>query len=412
VGGLAREERRKALKEILRQLHEGLPPEQVKERFRHVLEGVSPLEIAEVEQELVSEGVSREELQRLCDVHLAIFREQLEKQKVEPAPMSPIGILLEEHKAIQKIAERLGMLAGRMQKAEGRDAAAEELVQLRHVADELLDAEKHYLREENALFPVLERHGIREPPAIMWMEHNRLREMKKRLKSMIEEAAEISFPDFKRQLSELADAINNNVNSHIFKENSILFPAAQRVITEREWIAIREGFDEIGYCCFTPEHLIAKTPMEHKEEAGVKEKPTLEGAIQFETGALTKEEVEAILNTLPVDITFVDKEDTVKFFNKAKERLFVRPKTILGRKVQLCHPQKSIHVVERILGAFKKGEKDAAEFWIQKGGRLIHIRYFAVRGKDGKYLGTMEVTQDITDLKRIEGEKRLLDWEG
>lgn len=411
MGGVTEEERKKVLKEILRQLHAGVPPEQVKERFKQFLEGVSSLEIAKIEQELVSEGVSREELQRLCDVHLAIFREQLEKQKVEAAPASPIGILLEEHKMIQQIAQKLGVLAEKVQKAEGPDMVAEELLQLRHVADELLDAEKHYLREENALFPVLEKHGISEPPAIMWMEHNQLREKKKRLKALIENAAKMGFSDFKRQLGELAKAVGDMLNSHIFKENNILFPAAQRVVTEQEWTTIREGFDEIGYCCFTPEHLIAK-PVKTLEKPAAEEKPMPEGIIQFETGSLTKDELEAILNTLPVDITFVDKDDAVKYFNKADKRIFVRTKAILGRKVQLCHPQKSIHVVNRILETFKKGEKDVAEFWIQKGDRLIHIRYFAVRDKDGKYLGTMEVSQDITDLKKIEGEKRLLDWEG
>jgi PAS domain S-box-containing protein len=132
--------------------------------------------------------------------------------------------------------------------------------------------------------------------------------------------------------------------------------------------------------------------------------------LQFETGSLSKEEMEAILNTLPVDITFVDKDDTVKYFNKAEKRIFVRTKAVIGRKVQLCHPQKSIHIVNRILDSFKTGKKDVAEFWIQAKNRLIHIRYFAVRDENGKYLGTMEVTQDITDIKEIEGEKRLLDW--
>ncbi|MEM3773996.1 MAG: DUF438 domain-containing protein [Candidatus Bathyarchaeia archaeon] len=411
MGEVTEEERKKVLKEILRQLHAGAPPEQVKERFRQFLEGVSSLEIAKIEQELVSEGVSREELQRLCDVHLAIFREQLEKQKVEVAPTSPIGILLEEHKMIQQIAEKLNVLAEKVQKAESQDAAIGELSQLRHVADELLDAEKHYLREENALFPVLERHGISEPPAIMWMEHNQLREKKKQLKALIENASKMNFSDFKRQLGELAKAVGDMLNSHIYKENNILFPAAQRVVTEQEWSTIRADFDEIGYCCFTPEHLIAK-PAKTLEKPAAEEKPMPEGTIQFETGSLTKEEIEAILNTLPVDITFVDKDDAVKYFSKPDKRIFVRTKAILGRKVQLCHPQKSVHVVNRILEAFRRGEKDVAEFWIQKEGRLIHIRYFAVRDKDGKYLGTMEVSQDITDIKKIEGEKRLLDWKG
>ena len=132
--------------------------------------------------------------------------------------------------------------------------------------------------------------------------------------------------------------------------------------------------------------------------------------LQFETGALSKEEVEAILDSLPVDISFVDKEDSVKYFNKAGKRIFVRTKAVIGRKVQLCHPQKSIHVVNKIIEAFKTGKKGAAEFWIQMSNRLIYIRYLAVRDKNGKYLGTLEVTQDITDIKKIEGEKRLLDW--
>jgi len=410
MGGVMEEERKKILKEILRQLHAGVPTEQVKERFKQFLEGVSPLEIAKIEQELVSEGISREELQRLCEVHLTIFKEQLEKQRVEVTPTSPIGILLEEHKMLQQITEKLVMLTEKVQRAEIPDSVIEELSQLKHIVDELLEAEKHYLREENALFPVLERHGISEPPAIMWMEHNQLREKKKQLKVLIENFTKMNFSDFKRQLSELAKAVNDMLNRHIYKENNILFPVAQRVVTEQEWVDMMKDFDEIGYCCFTPTRLVAKAVKDVKESA--EEKPMLEGVLKFETGTLTNEEVEAILNSLPVDITFVDKDDVVKFFNKAEKRIFVRTKAIIGRKVQLCHPQKSIHVVNRILDAFKKGEKDVAEFWIQKGGRLIHIRYFAVRDKDGKYLGTLEVTQDITDLKKIEGEKRLLDWEG
>ena len=134
-------------------------------------------------------------------------------------------------------------------------------------------------------------------------------------------------------------------------------------------------------------------------------------ALQFETGSLSKEEVETILDTLPVDISFIDNEDAVKYFNKLGERIFVRPKAVIGRKVQLCHPKKSVHIVNRILESFKTGKKDVAEFWIQMDNRVINIRYFAVRDKDGKYLGTMEVTQDITDIKKINGEKRLLDWE-
>lgn len=134
-----------------------------------------------------------------------------------------------------------------------------------------------------------------------------------------------------------------------------------------------------------------------------------EGEIPFETGHLSFEEVEAILNTLPVEITFVDKEDTVRYYNRQKERIFPRTKAVIGRKVQQCHPSKSVHIVNRILEDFKSGQRDVAEFWINRGGKLIHIRYFPIRGKNGEYLGCIEFTQDITSIKKIEGEKRLLD---
>ena len=138
--------------------------------------------------------------------------------------------------------------------------------------------------------------------------------------------------------------------------------------------------------------------------------PAPEGVVQFETGSLSREEIEAILNSLPVDISFVDANDAVKYFNKAEKRIFVRTKAVIGRKVQLCHPQKSVHIVNKILETFKNGKKDVAEFLITMNNRLIHIKYFAVRDKNGKYLGTMEVTQDLTDIKKIEGQKKLLDW--
>ncbi|MCW4032366.1 MAG: PAS domain-containing protein [Candidatus Bathyarchaeota archaeon] len=137
----------------------------------------------------------------------------------------------------------------------------------------------------------------------------------------------------------------------------------------------------------------------------------LKDTIVLETGTLHSEEIEAIFNNLPVDITFVDKEDQVRYFSKTKDRIFARSKDIIGLKVQQCHPQKSLDVVSRIVEGFKNGANDKAEFWINLDNRLIYIRYFPVKNKNGDYLGVIEVTQDITDIKEIEGERRLLDWE-
>ena len=404
--------KKRILKEIIQQLHSGVPPSEVKEKFKQVLTGISSSEIAEIEGELVKEGMPREELRRLCDVHLEVFREQLEKEKteIEIAPENPVNILVEEHKILLRFLEEMDTVIKNVQQAKDAKIVSNVMPQLRHLAEDFLDTEKHYLREENVLFPILEKHGVTEPPAIMWTEHTKLREQKKRFHELTANYDKMSFEAFKEQLCEVASSLYEVLSSHIFKENNVLFPTALQVVTEQEWRDARREFDEIGYCCFTPEELLARPEHEKVEKATVTATaPT--GTLQFDTGSLSREEIEAILDTLPIDISFVDKNDAVKYFNKAEERIFVRSKSIIGRKVQMCHPQKSISVVNKIVEAFKKGEKEMAEFWIHMNNRLIYIRYFAVRNNNGKYLGTVEVTQDLTDLKKIEGERRLLDWE-
>jgi len=401
------EGKKRAIKEIINQLHSGLSAEEVKDRFGQILKSVSSMEIAEIEQELIKEGMPREEIQKLCDVHMAVFRNQLEKQKLEVPAGHPLSVLVEEHKAMLQLAEKLNAIAGKIEKVSGKDYVAEELHDLEHVSANFIDSEKHYLREENILFPTLEKHGITEAPAIMWMEHNEIREKKKQLNRLVETIDDMGFESFKEQLAETAKSLNNLLPNHFRKENNILFPTALQVITDEEWEQSKKEFNEIGYCSFTPQHVTtaALRPVKSEEATTIQE-----DTLQFETGSLSKEEIEAILDTLPVDVSFVDKNDAVKYFNKAEKRVFVRTKSVIGRKVQLCHPQKSVHIVNRIVDSFKEGKRDVAEFWITLNNRLIHIRYFAVRDKNGKYLGTMEITQDLTDLKKIEGEKRLLDW--
>ena len=400
------EEKKRMLKEIIKQLHGGVPPEQVKGKFKKLLETTSSEEIARIEQELVKEGMPREELQRLCDVHLAVFSDQLEKQQLYIPPAHPVGILMEEHKILTQRVERLQTLVGMVEEACDVVYVGDVLKEIQQIAKEFQEAEKHYLREENVLFPVLEKHGITEPPAIMWMEHNQIREKKKQLADLVEKWNTMTFFDFKKKLVDTAKPLCSLLPNHYFKENNILFPAALQTVKDSEWQDIREEFDEIGYCCFTPPQAVTST----RAKATRKEE-NAEGLLQFETGTLSREEAESILDSLPVDISFIDKDDSVRYFNKAEKRIFVRTKAVIGRKVQSCHPQKSVHVVNKILEAFRKGRKDVAEFWITMNGRVVHIRYFAVRNKNGKYLGTLEVTQDITEIKKLEGQKRLLDWE-
>jgi PAS domain S-box-containing protein len=402
-------ENKKALiKEAIRQLHAGVPPEQVKEKFRDVLEGTDSLEIAKIEQELANEGMKREEMRKLCDVHMAIFKEQLEKQMPNLKPSQPISILMEEHKIMLRMAEQLMSLSNKVMKVNDVRYITEEIHQVEHLAEDFTDSEKHYLREENVLFPYLEKHGITEPPAVMWMEHNEIRELKRKLSALIKDFNEAGFQNFKDKLWETAKALSDMLQNHFYKENNVLFPAAMSVITEQEWVDIRKEFDEIGYCCFTPPELITIVPSAETIQAPMQAQ---EGFLQFETGNLTKEQLDGLINALPVDITFIDAEDTVRYFNKPEKRFFVRTKAVIGRKVEMCHPQKSLAVVTAILNSFKTGKKDSAQFWINLDNHVVHIRFFAVRNNNGKYLGTMEVVQDITKIKKIEGERRLLDWE-
>jgi PAS domain S-box-containing protein len=306
-------------------------------------------------------------------------------------------------------ADKLKVAVGLIQEACDVVYVGDALTELKTVVKDFVDAEKHYQREENVLFPMMERHGITEPPAVMWMEHDKIRETKRKLSSLVERWNNMAFQDFKTLLAPVAEVLCELLPDHFLKENNILFPSALQVVTPAEWEDVRREFDDIGYCPFTPQHAPAKMQATTAEATETEAKR--EGVLQFETGILTKEEAEAILDTIPLDISFVDANDSVKYFNKAEKRIFVRTKAVLGRKVQMCHPQKSIHIVTKIVEAFKTGKKDVAEFWITIEGKFVHIRFFVVRNKQGKYLGTIEVVQDITDIKKLEGQRRLLDWQ-
>ncbi len=394
------------LKEIIKKLHNGMSLDVAKKEFKDFLKDIGPADIAQIEEELINEGMSRDEIQKLCDVHLALFKESLNQEKSLTELGHPIHILMEEHKILLEFADKLKKTASTISKANDFSSINKEIDELRDITAHFKESESHYLREENVLFPYLEKHGITQPPAIMWSEHNEIRKIKKRLYDVVENIKTLDFSDFSKKLIEISISLTEMLTSHFYKENNVLFPTGLKVIAENEWIEIRKQFDEIGYCCFTPEP--AKKVFVGLEKNSTKSTSD-EREIIFDSGSFSKEELETLLNTLPVDITFVDKDDSVRYFSQSKERIFPRTKAVIGRKVQLCHPKESVHRVEQILNDFRNNKRDVAEFWINLKGRLIYIRYFAVRNAKGEYLGCLEVTQDITDIKKIEGEKRLLD---
>jgi DUF438 domain-containing protein len=197
-----------------------------------------------------------------------------------------------------------------------------------------------------------------------------------------------------------------------YKEENILFPTALEMLNEEEWLQIRGQEGEIGHFHVHPGESqptgrVEAMPVGGTSSAGTE--PSGGGAIRLDTGVLTGEQINWLLTNLPVDVTYVDKDDTVRYFSQTRERIFPRSPAIIGRKVQKCHPPASVHRVQQILDEFRAGRSNVAEFWIQMGGRFIHIRYVAIRNADGEYQGTLEVSQDVAGIRKLEGEKRLLD---
>lgn len=395
--------KKETLKNIIKRLHAGADPEKIKEEFKELIKGIESADIAEIEEELIKEGMPQEEIHKLCDVHLALFKESIEKEKVLAPLGHPIHILMEEHKIILKFADDLKSVALNIENKDFSFIKGQK-EKLKQIEENFKSSTSHYVREENVLFPYLEKHGITQPPAMMWMEHDKIREIEKNIYELIDTHEEMNSGRFVKDLKELAIVLAETLSNHFYKENNILFPTGLKVIADNEWKDIRKEFDDLGYCPFTPD--AAKKTTERIEKPT--SKPMIEGMVAFEIGNLGYEEIETIFNTLPLDLTFIDKEDIVRYFSQTKDKIFPRTKAVIGLKVQQCHPKKSLHVVTQILDDFKNGSRDVAEFWISLNNRLVYIRYFPVRSKNGDYLGCLEVTQDITNIKSIEGEKRLL----
>jgi uncharacterized protein len=261
----------------------------------------------------------------------------------------------------------------------------------------LLDIDKHFSRKENLIFPYLEKYGIYGPTNNMWRMDDFIRDAIKEAKQQLTD-----YQGDKQGVMKVVFFVMEEVTSMIYREENILFPMALNNLTEDEWIKIAHESDEIGFCLTEPE---AEWKPERK---GLDEKAISEGYIKMETGMLSLKQLELLLNHLPVDITFIDQDDVVRYFSHGKERIFARTKAIIGRTVQNCHPPRSVHVVEDLLADFKAGVKDSEDFWIKFRDKYVYIRYFAVRDENGEYIGTLEFTQNIDPIKAIEGEKRIL----
>jgi hypothetical protein len=254
------------------------------------------------------------------------------------------------------------------------------------------------------LFPYLEKAGITGPPKVMWGKHDEIRDMLKGSIETLVELKNLSKDEFDSAVEFLFRPTLNLIIDMVGKEEKILLPMALDKLTDSDWYQIYLQTPEIGFCLYDPKVEWKPTGIDLQEfELDTKD-------VNLSTGSFSKEELESILSTMPVDLTFVDKDDKVKFFSQKEDRIFTRTRAILKRDVRMCHPPSSMHIVDKIINDFKTGKANSAPFWINIQGKFVHIEYFAIRNPEGEYLGTLEVTQDLTEARSLEGEQRLLTY--
>ncbi len=401
-----RAHRLRLMKEIIRQLHAGTPPADVKADLKELIQQADSSEITAMEQELLAEGMSVEEIMGMCDLHHQVLAEILQPTTIDVPPGHPVDTLQRENEALKtKVADLRAILDGIAALAEG--AAAEELIlSLRGGLNDLMDVEKHYQRKENLIFSVLERHGISGPAKVMWGKHDEAREFLKALREALQIEG-VGTAEWQVVASEVGLPVLDAVAEMVAKAENILFPMRMENSTAEEWSAVWRPSPQYGWCLVEPRE--GYSPPAPEVEIPGDAHDT--GSVSLPTGVLRFAELQSIFANLPVDVTFVDAEDRVRFFSEGRSRVFPRSPAIIGRHVQHCHPPKSVHVVEQILADFRTGKQDLAEFWIELQGRFIHIRYYALRDPEAGYLGTLEVTQDATDLRALAGERRLLQYD-
>lgn len=386
--------RQNKLKEIITKLHEGNTVEEVQEEFASTFLGVSAEEISQAEQALIHEGLPVSEIQRLCDVHAAVFKGSIAEIHRDKDPSMTLGhpanTLKRENRALTKV---IGEIRVSLQSGQSATVLSEQL-------ERLYQLDCHYKKKENLFFPFMEKYGITAPPKVMWGVDDEIREQIKEVRKNLTE-----------DVSTIKDTLEeglHRIEEMIFKEENILLPILFDNLTKEEWKQIAEDSNEFGYC------LIESVPQwqptlerEDQEEKSVAENE-ISGSIQLPTGILEVDELVNIMNALPVDITFVDKDNRVKYFSQGKERVFPRTVSVIGRNVSNCHPPASVHIVEKIVEDLREGRKEKEDFWLHLGDKFILISYYAVRSESGEFLGVLEVTQNIKPIQELTGEKRLV----
>ena len=401
-----RARRVQTLKDVITELHNGTPAQEVKAKLRTLVCETDHSEIMAMEQDLMAHGMPAGEIQRMCDLHSQVTREVLVKLPERTlTPGHPIDTFRRENEAVRGAVARMRLAMSDAVKHSDQAKTSAFLLDWQQSLNGLMDLEKHYQRKEHLLFSCLERHGVAGPSKVMWGKDDEIRALLKHLGRALRSVGDGA--DWKPAAMEAGETAANAIEEMIYKEEKILFPLCLDKFTDEEWGEIWESSPRYGWCLVEPREVF------RPPEASTTGKPKTTNAtgIQLPTGHLSLDQLRSIFSTLPVDVTFVDANDRVAFYSEGPDRLFARSKAVIGRKVQNCHPPRSVDIVNRILSDFREGKQDVAEFWINLRGRFVHIRYFAVRGEEDRYLGTLEVTQDVTNIRALEGERRLLQYD-
>lgn len=404
-----RQKRIEIMKNLVRQLHSGATEEKVKYQLETMLDEADYSDVFMMEVQLVQEGIPAERIQELCDTHTRVLKKHLDLQETpETVPGHPVHTFVQENRELVKTTGLIRLLIKKLDAMPDEQDAIEPMRAIQQQLNNLMDVDKHYRRKEYLLFPYFEKKNLPGPPMVMWGKHDEVRTVLRETIAGLQQIESMSAAEAKAfNLFTVIPAIEA-IDNMVYKEEKILLPTALDLLTEQDWYEIYMQSDEYGYCLYA-------TQFEWTPEGGIHQenrKPAAAGGrVQMPTGSFTLDELIATFSALPFDLTFVDKDDTVRYFTPGKERIFDRSRAILGRKVQYCHPPKSVHIVNQIVKDFKAGKQERARFWINMGDKLIYICYYAVRDSQGGYMGTLEVTQDLTELRSLEGERRLLTYD-
>lgn len=400
-------QRKALLRDLILRLHAGESPDALRAELEEHIHDTPPGEVIEVEQELISQGIPVSEILEHCDAHSHVLKNNLDlRRRHELEPGHPCELLLAENRALVELAGEIENDLAPLTQLDDR-VAKSALLSIRGKLNRLMDVDKHYKRKEYLLFPFLEKYGFPGPSEVMWGKHDQIREQLDGSLAIL--AMDAVNPEELEAGVELVVApALRAIRDMVDKEEQILLPVLLDKLTEGEWLQVHLQTMDYGYCLVEPN--VEWAPARDAAREAKPNGGAADGIVQLATGRIPVEALEKILDTLPVDITFVDHEDKVRYFSQGRERIFTRSRAILGRSVKHCHPPASAHIVEKILEDFRSGCESRAPYWIQMGPRMIHIEYFALRNDAGEYLGTLEVSQNVTPYRELEGEQRILEY--